>query len=335
MAITAYSELELFEEEEQRRRWEEDSQALDLGLDTRAAEMRDLVERTRRLYAANKEKLERRAANVKPAVPAQPAVEQVADDDLIDPLPWEREAEPTPAAQGKGTGIRIGGLESDAARKEQLERTKRLLGKEKVELAEDEQDALARATAKTERKRAANKKFQKDLELGALGERRFADWVAAFEQLELEDLSGVPEFQKADVDFRVRNTETGQETLVEVKTDSYSHTGNLFLETQDGGDGWFRFSKADVLVYYFVNGLNNHRNNAYFINLPLLRQMIDSGELELEARGVNGSENRHGNRKRTKGYLLPVEVLRKCGALTAEYAWETAEVFVAGEYRSR
>lgn len=173
--------------------------------------------------------------------------------------------------------------------------------------------------------------FQKDLAIGSLGRERLISFIDSTELLELEDLTGDEESLRDGVNFRIRNTATGDESLVVVKTDSYSKTGNLFLEYRDGGPGWFESSKADTLVYYFTNGLDRFEHNTFFIDLPLLRELVPT--LGLQSRGVMRSEDRYGKSKRTEGWLLPVNTLRTSGALRKEYVWATANESVAGAYK--
>lgn len=66
-------------------------------------------------------------------------------------------------------------------------------------------------------------------------------------------------FQKMDVDFLWVYQKNGIVEIkkIEVKGDTYSHTGNLFFETvsniSKNTPGCFIYSKADFFYYYFID----------------------------------------------------------------------------------
>ena len=63
---------------------------------------------------------------------------------------------------------------------------------------------------------------------------------------EVNDVTKNPQYFDKDIDFIVRNPDTGKVTTIEVKSDSRMHdTGNLFIEFSNPrskeGKGWYCF----------------------------------------------------------------------------------------------
>ena len=95
--------------------------------------------------------------------------------------------------------------------------------------------------------------FYDDLAIGKRGEELMK---AAFltRGHKVEDLSGMPEYQRKDIDMRL--TKGGVSITLEVKNDIKSNsTGNVFIETYNrnnvkrGGDGWICYCEADYLCF--------------------------------------------------------------------------------------
>jgi len=77
--------------------------------------------------------------------------------------------------------------------------------------------------------------------------------------IEVEDVRNCPEYRQKDIDFIVHtideNTKTFSSETVEVKTDTYYRTGNIFAETVSnlnlGTKGCFLKTECDYIYYLF------------------------------------------------------------------------------------
>lgn len=123
----------------------------------------------------------------------------------------------------------------------------------------------------------------------------------------VKDVSMEPYYWHEDVDLIATNIETAKVTKIEVKWDKrLADTGNFFIETTnpkgEGGKGWFKICKADILAY--GDAVNKR---FYLIDFPALERYIKENGQELQERRTwDGSV----------GYVLPVS---KVAAFTTIY----------------
>lgn len=96
--------------------------------------------------------------------------------------------------------------------------------------------------------------FQKDLQIGKVGECAVASYMATRNH-KVEDVSDNKEYQDMDIDMIVINKD-GQKCTIEVKSDKkIGETGNFCIEEcndRDTGEykGWFYKCKADYICFY-------------------------------------------------------------------------------------
>ena len=125
--------------------------------------------------------------------------------------------------------------------------------------------------------------FRKDIRRGKRGEEIVCDFLLQCENiLDVIDVSKEKEYQDIDVDFIVLDVE-GEETLVEVKTDSYK-TENMVYEFYSSRKrktvGCFEKTKADYIFYYYIN-----KKQLYIFDTMKLREFVhekaEAGEFKL------------------------------------------------------
>lgn len=158
--------------------------------------------------------------------------------------------------------------------------------------------------------------------VGKIGEsefvRRCNQWG-----YEVVDVSNHTEYQGKDIDFLL-TLPGGREISIEVKSDTFTGTGNVFLETVSnlsyGSRGWMEVSEAEVLVYIFVNGLSGHKYDCYWFNFEKLKSLDLSSFREREVKSKVG-----GKIKVTKGRAVPVRWLEERGVIMKSYDWGFAK----------
>lgn len=94
---------------------------------------------------------------------------------------------------------------------------------------------------------------------------------------------------------------------VEVKADTYYHTGNLFLETisnmTKGTPGCFLGSSADIYAYFFINA-----NVLYWIPLKVAQKWLTEQQERFSIRTTStGAGDKHFYK--TQGVLVPRDIL--------------------------
>ncbi len=111
------------------------------------------------------------------------------------------------------------------------------------------------------------------------------------------DVSNNPAYWKKDIDFLVRNPETGGTASIEVKYDKrMAQTKNFFIEIanlrSNEGKGWFNFCEADFIYYIDAQNLF-----LYIFKFKELEEYINKNGARLELQStLDGSY----------GYLLPL-----------------------------
>ncbi|MEG1926389.1 MAG: hypothetical protein RR415_11665 [Ruthenibacterium sp.] len=97
--------------------------------------------------------------------------------------------------------------------------------------------------------------MQKQLDVGKIGENEILRFLGEQKQVEfVEDLRDDPVARDYDVDFAV-HVLNGKHLFVEVKTDTYSKSGNIFYEeissTNTNTLGCFEKTAATYILYVF------------------------------------------------------------------------------------
>lgn len=127
------------------------------------------------------------------------------------------------------------------------------------------------------------------------------------------DLQDDKEYQKKDVDFiwKINNNGKIGDVLCELKTDMWTHkTGNLFLETdsclEKGTKGCFIYSACDWFLYYIYE-------TKELVMLPMkrFREWVLSNEHRWATRLAKSSEGVMGLTYHSRGFLVPLEVVRE------------------------
>lgn len=165
--------------------------------------------------------------------------------------------------------------------------------------------------------RITDRQFAESSRIGKLGEAQFYERHAYTPWLLCEDVSDNLEYRSKDIDFLVENLVTGKKTTVEIKTDTRAtQTGNLFIEEWTNKEcavpGYLYKSQADIIVFYFVNGLRKHTHNAIYVSLPALRAFVEANKDNsriLKRREVNGGYDPYNKKKTVTGWTMPVTVL--------------------------
>lgn len=86
-------------------------------------------------------------------------------------------------------------------------------------------------------------------------------------------------YQKKDIDviWKYKINNTSRETNIEIKGDTYDHTGNFFFETMSNRElnkpGCFMYTEADFLFYYFIN-----TKVLYLLPMPKTREWFLKNE---------------------------------------------------------
>jgi hypothetical protein len=95
--------------------------------------------------------------------------------------------------------------------------------------------------------------FNDDLAIGKRGEELVISALTARGH-SIEDVSGVYEYQRKDIDLRL--TKNGLSTTLEVKNDKKSNqTGNVFIELRNRNnksrnyEGWIKYCEAEYLAF--------------------------------------------------------------------------------------
>lgn len=121
-------------------------------------------------------------------------------------------------------------------------------------------------------------KFEGSKSIGKLGEEQIVSMFAKWPHLVYRDMSEVPGYQFKEVDAIIDNTLTGASKAIEIKTDLWTSTPNLLIETMANEErqrlGWIYTTSADWLVYYFINGLKSGEPNLWFIEMEQIRNLL-------------------------------------------------------------
>lgn len=109
------------------------------------------------------------------------------------------------------------------------------------------------------------------------------DWLSKCrETLLIENVENVAYYQKQDIDliWTYTSSEGMNKRSIEIKTDTYFHTGNYFFETISNMTrntvGCFLYSEADYMFYYFLN------NELHIMNLPEVRKWFIENQHRFE-----------------------------------------------------
>jgi len=135
--------------------------------------------------------------------------------------------------------------------------------------------------------------FADSIKVGKKGENIVYDWLMSRESVKnVIDVSDDRDYQKKDIDYIVQ-FHKGKNVSIEIKCDTYYHTGNFFLELisndNKGTEGCLIYTEADYLFYFF-----DKVNILYIIPVKELQQWIsenkDSGRFRKKKCGnyING-----------------------------------------------
>lgn len=121
-------------------------------------------------------------------------------------------------------------------------------------------------------------KFNHSLSIGKKGEAIFQKFIETkFPNHILEDVSENSEYQWQEIDYILRYPD-GRVVGIELKTDTWSSMPNLAIETMANKEknrlGWLHTSKATILAYFYINGLDNGEPNLMFYSMEHLREIV-------------------------------------------------------------
>lgn len=128
--------------------------------------------------------------------------------------------------------------------------------------------------------------FEKDLNVGSIGERVVREWLENRKSTrQVVDVRQDKRSQQEDIDFLVENYKR-QFYKVEVKTDRVAHkSGRIPYEvTSRGADGCAKRSKADYFAFYLLE-----TKQIYLIDAEKWRNFIKHKNIKPENMGENAT----------------------------------------------
>lgn len=139
--------------------------------------------------------------------------------------------------------------------------------------------------------------FSDDLAIGRQGEQMVINALTARGH-KVEDLSGIYEYQRKDIDLRLTN-KSGSITTLEVKNDKRSNqTGNVFIEFTNRNNysrnyqGWYCYCEAQYLAF-----IQDAAHKAHIVSRAELIDNCEKNTYRI-GRGVDA-----------QGYIVPIAAL--------------------------
>lgn len=153
------------------------------------------------------------------------------------------------------------------------------------------------------------KAFDTSYEMGLAGEEIFKEECARrWPSMKVEDVSMDKQSQSNEIDF-ILTTSDGRVRTVELKTDLNDWSENLFIEVMSnkeiGRKGWFHTTLADIIVYFYINGLKDGSPNMLWIEMSHLRQVMHNHPNLKEKHAAAERQRTRAGMKTTVGKLLP------------------------------
>lgn len=151
--------------------------------------------------------------------------------------------------------------------------------------------------------------MQDSVKVGELGEKAVMDFLLTKNYVQnYLDVRGDKTYWEKDVDYFVMFIDKSCHPI-EIKTDTYSHTGNIFYEDisciERNTPGCFQKTKARWLFYYFVND-----GTLYIIHVKKFREWYEGNKHRFRTTTVT-NEILDKNRRHTgkffhsSGHLIP------------------------------
>lgn len=124
--------------------------------------------------------------------------------------------------------------------------------------------------------------FDTSLTIGQKGEKMFEEFISdKYPKIQVQNTSMNPDYTWKEIDF-ILTYPDGKVRTVELKTDSYTNTPNISVETMANKErnrlGWIHTSEADVLAYLFINGLQHGEPNLWMIDMKRLRTYVENNK---------------------------------------------------------
>jgi hypothetical protein len=156
--------------------------------------------------------------------------------------------------------------------------------------------------------------FEKSRTIGKQGEHLVKELLTSLPFIEkVTDTSELPGYQFKEIDLLLDYT-NGEKRTVEVKTDVYSGTGNLAIETvaneEIGRKGWLYTSEATLLFYLFINGLSDNSDNLLVLDFNHVRNIVANNPHLKQFKAKPEQQLRNTGTKTTKGILVPRRLLK-------------------------
>lgn len=152
-------------------------------------------------------------------------------------------------------------------------------------------------------------KFEASKKIGKRGEEQIMNLVQKWPGFVYHDMSEVEGYQFKEVDGILENTVTGVSKAIEIKTDLWTTSPNILIETMANEErqrlGWIWTTHADWLAYYFINGLDSGEKNLWFIEMEHIRNLLNQYPNLKTYRAPMERQVRGEGWKTTSGVRLP------------------------------
>lgn len=143
--------------------------------------------------------------------------------------------------------------------------------------------------------------FDEQMAVGDEGVRFIQDYLTSRKYL-VEDVTGNRDYQRQDIDLRVKGQRKQAWRTVEVKTDTYT-SGNIYLELANGKNPGCVFkSRAEIWAYWFPN-----LSILLWISLPALQLWLALHLHEYERKKVMSGRGK--GRWMVEGIAVPIRDL--------------------------
>lgn len=151
-------------------------------------------------------------------------------------------------------------------------------------------------------------RMAESLEVGKIGEETVANYFKNKNYVRrVHDMRGNGQFRKMDVDFALELSD-GSIHWLEVKTDQYSHTGNIFVEDvsciEMGTIGCIMKTKARFLGYFFVD-----THELYLIHVERFREWYEKHKSSFRRCEITNARVVEGQVYHSIGHLVPRKLL--------------------------
>ncbi len=152
-------------------------------------------------------------------------------------------------------------------------------------------------------------RFNTSNKFGKAGEDEVLDFLSNMDGVKkIENVTQVKEYQKKDIDAIIY-FENGEKFTAEIKTDSYSESGNIAYEfwssVEDQIPGCMNVCQADYLYYYFPDS-----GELYQLKMDKYKEWVEKNIARENFRKVSVRNVSWGREYNSINYLIPKNMLR-------------------------